>query len=260
MPTLLLSRTCTPQAASLATTAANCRWNYQWLGRRWPPQHLHGTEFALYAETDVALRVCRRHGLALLEPSLELLARLPRKYTSREIEFMTLGAAFQIRSPRFIKPADCTNKAFDASVWETGKFIFCDDDLPHDSPVLVSDPVNFEVEYRTVVLERQVVAFSPYIRGGWLARDEHDRWPYDRSEAGQMLAFCRELLNDHTVLLPPAFVLDVGIIEHSGWAALSSSIRYGARACSAVDSIAFCQRCGGLAALNRNSANQTDAG
>ncbi|HET6880012.1 MAG TPA: ATP-grasp domain-containing protein [Pirellulales bacterium] len=218
MPTLLLSRTCPPETSELAAVARRARWNIQWLGRRHGPAHLHGDELALYAPTDVALRVSRLHQLALIEPMLGILAGLPERYTSRQVNLMTLGEAELLDDRAFIKPADCTAKVFDAAVYECGSRILRDDDLSLDTPVLVSEPVEWENEYRTVVLERHVIAFSPYIRGGWLARDAQGKCPCPAEESEGMLAFCRQLLADERIDLPPAFVLDMGTITGRGWA------------------------------------------
>jgi hypothetical protein len=190
----------------------------QWLERRRGPARLHGGEFGLYAETDIALRVAGLHGLSLLEPTLDLLARLPRKYLLRQVDFMTLSEAQTLTGPTFVKPADCTAKLFDAAVYEAGQFIFCDDDLSPQTPVLASEPVNWEAEFRVVVRERSIIAFSPYIRGGWLARNAQGQWPFSQAEAEEMLSFAGELLADENVALPPAFVLDVGFIDSRGWA------------------------------------------
>ena len=217
MPTLLVSRTCQPEADQLANVAQDASWHHQWLGKRSIPDRLHGDDFGIYAETDIALAVARKHALVLIEPSLNLLATIPHAFTSRHIEFMSLGDAFKLPDRRFIKPADCTNKAFDASVWERGASIFCADDLSRDTPVLVSEPVEWSVEYRVVVHERTVVTFSPYIRDGWLARDSEGRWPYPSAEADEMLSFCGQFLRDERIVLPPAFVLDVGLIRDRGW-------------------------------------------
>ncbi|MGE0609237.1 MAG: ATP-grasp domain-containing protein [Pirellulales bacterium] len=220
MPTLLLSRTCQPEADRLAIIANGARWHHQWLGRRNVPTQLHGNDFGLYAETDTALRVSQQHQLALIEPSFDLLAHLPFKFTRREIKYMTLGDALRIRDRSFIKPADCTNKAFDAAVWNAGKYILCADDLSRETPVLVSEPVSWDVEYRVIVLERNVITYSPYIRGGWLARDQDDRWPCPKEEAAGLLSLCEMLLADDSVSLPPVFTLDIGIIEDRGCAVI----------------------------------------
>ena len=218
MPTLLLSRTCQPESTKLAAIARRACWNVQWLGRRNGPAHLHGKDVALYAPTDVALRVAQMHDLALLEPSLNIMAALPERYLSRQVRFMLLGDAESLDQRIFVKPADCTAKLFDACVYESGRRILCDDDLSRSTPVLVAEPVEWRDEYRAVVLERRMVAFSPYIRGGWLARDSEGRWPLSTGEANAVRCFCELLLADKRVDLPPAFVLDVGTIAGRGWA------------------------------------------
>jgi hypothetical protein len=134
------------------------------------------------------------------------------------VDFMTLSEAKASTEPTFVKPADCAAKVFDAAIYEAGRFIFCDDDLPPQTPVLASEPVDWEAEYRVVVHERKLIAFSPYIRGGWLARNAQGQWPFSQAEAREMLSFVHELLANESVALPPAFVLDVGVIEARGWA------------------------------------------
>ncbi|MGH7194547.1 MAG: ATP-grasp domain-containing protein, partial [Candidatus Saccharimonadales bacterium] len=69
----------------------------------------------------------------------------------------------------------------------------------------------------TVVLDHRVVAFSPYLRGGWLGRDDQGLWPLAAHETEAMLSFCNTMLADRRVELPPAFVLDVGTIAGRGW-------------------------------------------
>jgi hypothetical protein len=131
---------------------------------------------------------------------------------------MTLADAERLTEPKFVKPADCTAKLFDAAVYASGRHIFCDDALSRQTPVLAAEPVDWDAEFRTIVLERRIVTFSPYIRDAWLARNAQGQWPFSLSEAEQMLDFCRTLLADDTVNLPPAFVLDAGFITSRGWA------------------------------------------
>ena len=223
MPTLLLSRSCQPEATRLAGIAHAARWHHQWISRRKVPAKLHGDDLALYAETDVALRVARRHGLVLIEPPFDFLSHLPQQYTRREVRYMTLGAALQWPDRTFVKPADCTRKVFDAGIWDAGRYIRCPDDLSRDTPVLVSEPVIWEDEFRVIVLEREVVTLSPYIRGGWLAKDGDGQWRCRDDETNDLLAFCQTLLADPAALLPPAFTLDVGTIKDRGWAVVEAN-------------------------------------
>src|SRR5277367_2979877 len=89
--------------------------------------------------------------------SFDWLAKLHPAYLKRKVEFMTLGDAKKLTERKFIKPAD--DKCFDAQVYEPGSF------KPHelianDYPVLVSDPVEFDLEYRTFVDGKKVLTWS----------------------------------------------------------------------------------------------------
>jgi len=67
------------------------------------------------------------------------------------------------------------------------------------------------------------MAVSPYWRNGALARAEDGSWRF----AG-MQRFLSSLLADTEVSLPPAGVVDVGIIEQSGWAVIEANPCWGA--------------------------------
>lgn len=218
MPSLLLSRTFQPEAERLAIVSEQAQWYCQWLDRDTTPIRLHGTEYGLCAEIDLALRVAAKHDLALIEPSLDLLALLPIKYTQREVRFASLADALELPHRTFVKPADCASKVFEAQVCEAGKYIRCGTKVSRQTPVLLSDPVIWDVEYRVIVLDRRIVTFSPYIRAGRFAKDRNDQWPYAESEAKEMLALCEALCADDSVSLPPVFTLDLGVIAQRGWA------------------------------------------
>ncbi len=99
---------------------------------------------------------------------------------SANVHLTTLAEALTIRERVFVKPTD--EKCFPARVYGDGTPIAPDPGLPPDLPVLVSEPVVFEVEYRFFVLEREVAALSPYIRGGEVARSEAGEWEADARE------------------------------------------------------------------------------
>jgi hypothetical protein len=68
--------------------------------------------------------------------------------------------------------------------------------LPPDLPVLVSEPVVFEIEVRCFVVEREVAALSPYIRGGELARNAAGEWEADQAEIEAASATIGAMLAD----------------------------------------------------------------
>lgn len=218
MPTLLLSRRCQPEAGRLADQAQAAGWQVQSLSFQHVPRRIYGRQFAFYGETNVGRRLMRQHRLTLIEPTFDLLAKTPLRYTQRRVRAMTLGHAIALEERMFVKPADCTHKCFDAAVAESGRWIHCADSVPRTTPVLVSEPVDWENEYRAIVCERRVAALSPYIRRGRLARVGGDQWPWDPGESQEVRAFVEAVLADPGVKLPPVVTLDVGQIAGRGWA------------------------------------------
>lgn len=145
------------------------------------------------------------------------LAKLPEVYVSRKIDFMTLGEAEKLTERKFIKPAD--DKCFDAKVYEVGEF------KPHeliskDYPVLVSDIVNFDLEYRCFVDGKRVRTWSNYIYHEhvadpkfWDAIPTNEEWfPSD---------FVQFIMDDEIETMPS--VIDVGRIPGKGWAIIETN-------------------------------------
>jgi hypothetical protein len=96
------------------------------------------------------------------------------------------------------------------------------------SPVLVSDPVSWESEFRGFVLEKRVAAMSIYSRDGDLVETEDGNWPASPSESKDALDFAKSVLQDARVTFPPAGVIDVGVIKDRGWAVVEANACWGA--------------------------------
>jgi hypothetical protein len=218
MATLLLSRGLQPEADELAAEAERVSWRVRWLKASDDLTDLRDDEFAFYGDTIVGTRLGNSLHLALIEPSFDHLIYLPAHYTKRQIEYATLAKAFHKAAPVFVKPADGCNKRFKARVWESGALLQHANELAPQTAVIISEPVRWLVEYRLIVLERQVVTFAAYMRGGVRAQVVQEAWPQDEREAAAILSGCEEFLADPSVSLPPAFTLDVGLIENRGWA------------------------------------------
>jgi hypothetical protein len=90
-------------------------------------------------------------------------------------------------------------------------------------PVLIAEPVAWEIEFRCFILQRELMAFSIYSRDGELAQSEDDSWSASQAENDEALTFANTLLNDETLDLPPAFVLDIGKIVGRGWAVVEAN-------------------------------------
>lgn len=88
-------------------------------------------------------------------------------------------------------------------------------------------PTACAVEFRCFVHEGRVVAMSPCRRQG-NSCFENGQWPASEAEKRAALSFAVRLLLDPDVPQPPAFVLDIGLGEPHGWAAVGAGPCYNA--------------------------------
>ena len=119
----------------------------------------------------------------------------------------------RLRARTFVKPADPLDKWFDAGVYADPRDIRTARRERPDAPVLLSEPVEWSVEFRYSVLEGKPVAGSPYIAYGrsvWNGTDS----PMPPAGLSVVHGVCESMKGE----LPPAFVIDVGVIEGRGWA------------------------------------------
>jgi hypothetical protein len=125
----------------------------------------------------------------------------------------------------FIKPAN--DKCFAAQVYGSGQELPGCDTLDDSTPVLIAEPVRWTVEYRCFVLDRELRTSSPYLRDGGLARNADGEWEAPAAEERDASEFAGLVLSDSEVHLPPAVVLDVGIIRDRGWAVVEANAAWG---------------------------------
>jgi hypothetical protein len=223
---LILSPRFTPDSMALGNAALELGWDVERL-RTWrPPDELVGRDLVPYGEPLFAAVVADSLQLALIEPQLSWVAELPFDLRRREIQFTGLASARTVDRPAFIKPAD--DKCFQARVYATGSELPEIDSLGAMSPVLISEPVYWESEFRCFVLEKRVAALSIYSRNGDLAETEDGNWPALPSESKDALDFANLVLQDARVTFPPAGVLDVGVIRDRGWAVVEANACWGA--------------------------------
>src|SRR5262245_1121221 len=159
----------------------------------------------VYVTTDITVIVANALDLALLEPPLDLLTRVPARFLRRQVESATFADLARLRNRTFVKPADPLDKWFDAGVYSDVRDIYTRGRSRPAGPVLVSEPVEWSLEFRYFVLEGKAVAGSPYIAYGrtmWNGTDSA------MPVAG--LSMVEELCSAMKGELPPPFVVDVG--------------------------------------------------
>jgi protein-tyrosine phosphatase len=214
--TLLLSTRTMPGAPALAGAARNAGWSAHAWDENPPDPPLNGVVY--YGRTDVVRQATARYQLALLEPPLDLLARLPASLRLRDVEFGRFRDLSRLKGPTFIKPADPLERCFDAGVYSDSRDIRAPRGIDPSLPVLVAEPVDFLAEFRCFVRDGSVVATSPYLSFG---RPVWRAWGQGGEKAAPSMeatVVCWRLLDAKSLALPPAFVVDVGLIEGRGWA------------------------------------------
>jgi hypothetical protein len=226
MPTLVVPPRITPDTDAMLAAALAAGWDAERLASWRVPAGLSQRDPVLYGEPLFADVVAGALGIALFQAPFDWLPSLPQHYLQRAVTCTSLGAARQQVQPAFIKPAD--DKCFPAQVYASGAELPDDAVLPPETPVLISAPVSWTVEYRCFVADGQVHTCSPYWRDGTLAQAEDGAWPAPIVERDAALTFAHTLLAEPQVAVPPAFVLDVGIIAGRGWAVVEANSAWGA--------------------------------
>lgn len=226
LPVLLLPPRMTDGSQTLQRAALALGWRVERLENCRPPRWLRDEQLVFYGEPLFADVVAGALGLALLEPTPDWLPQLPSDYLRREVRAGTLAEGRRVEAPSFIKPA--LDKCFPAGVYASGAALPATIEmLPETTPILLAEPVQWEVEFRCFVLERALAAMSPYLRAGALVEAEDGSWPASPEETAQAEAYIRAVLADLNVPLPPAVVVDIGRIAGRGWAIIEANAAWG---------------------------------
>ena len=215
---LLLASRLLPAARQLEIVARKLKWRVYALDEEGDIARMTGPgafRRTFFGGTDRADEYARRFELALIEPPLDLLARVPPDFLGRTVRFGTLARLRDVRGSVFVKPADPILRAFDAGIWRSVSEVRGRAPLPPDLPVLVSEPVEWSSEFRAFVREGRIEAWSPYLSFGRPSWSPHSAGP---TAPPSLVAFCDRLTSRIGDALPPAFVVDVGVLEDGRWA------------------------------------------
>jgi hypothetical protein len=225
-PVLLLPPRMTDGSQTLQRAALALGWRVERLENWRPPLWLRDEPLVFYGEPLFADVVAGPLGLALLEPTPDWLTTLPSQYLRREVRAATLAEGKRCETPTFIKPA--LDKCFPAGVYASGAALPATIGmLPETTPVLLAEPVQWEIEFRCFVLERALATMSPYLRAGALVEAEDGSWPASPDETVEAAHYIQAVLADRAVPLPPAVVVDIGRIAGRGWAIIEANAAWG---------------------------------
>lgn len=172
--------------------------------------------------------IAQQMGWELKQNSFDWLARLPQEYLKRQVQFMTLGEAKKLTETKFIKPAD--DKVFEAKVYAPGELV-TPDVVTDDTPTLVSDIVEWSMEYRCFVTNWEdghlsmghVLTWSNYLFHGHINDPlYHKMIPGDVDHIVHWVdEVCWQYWRKGGNL--EASVIDVGIIPGKGWAVIETN-------------------------------------
>lgn len=222
MPTLIFTPRYTADSQALWKAAGTLGWKVERLTSWRVPEHFrHLPDPVLYGEALFGPTLAEQLGLQLLDPPEDWLVRLPMQYKLRTISLATLGQAKQSNAAAFVKPPN--DKSFPAGVYAGSEL---PKEYADEMPVLVSEVVTWEKEFRCFILDRELRTYSIYSRYGELQRDAD--FASTSEEDKQMEAFLSSLLADPQVDLPRATVVDVGLIQGRGWACVEQNAAWGA--------------------------------
>jgi hypothetical protein len=180
-------------------------------------------EVVVYGGFFVAL--AEELGISLLEPRVEWLGGVPVELTKRRVRFMRLGEARGLRERAFYKPSD--DKCFLAKVYEGGHELPAEGELVDTVPVLVSEIVKWEIEFRCFILEGKVVTLSPYLRSGERVDTAEGEFVASDEEFADAEGFARKVAETKGIGLPPGVVMDIGVIAGVGWAVIEANSAWG---------------------------------
>ena len=248
---LILSPLYDTDSRRLRDVALNAGWKVTRLDAPERPEWLEskGEKYALHGGLEFVGLLRRDLGLGILEPADNLLTRVPGDFLLRRIEYVSAEQAASLTRPAFIKPPAL--KTFKARVYDSGAAFVAEAKVPPHEMVLISDPVDWEVEYRFFVLEGEAIARSGYLRHGKPIQKER---PGESAQAGELV---RGLVKQCGAMLPPAMVVDVGYVSDQGWAVIefNAATSSGLYNCDATQVLRTIERaCVPLQGASKNDA------
>jgi hypothetical protein len=223
MPTLILPPRITDDSVRLWRAATAAGWHTVRLDKWAAPADLTPAEVVVYGGYFIVL--IDDLGVSLLEPKVDWLSRVSTSLTNRRLRFMTLAEARTISDRAFYKPSD--DKCFQAKIYDGGGQLPKPGELPDNVPVLISDIVKWEIEFRCFILEGKVITLSPYLRNGQRVDTPEGEFIASDEEFADAEAFANRVATAERHNLPPGVVVDVGYIPNVGWSVIEANAAWG---------------------------------
>lgn len=174
---------------------------------------------ALYGEHAFCEFAAQELRLNLYQNSLDWIVKLPHALVKRTIRHTTIGAAMKldktlhhILGKQFIEPAN--DACFPAAIY-TDHFPA----VPNETPILLSNYHKWTVKYRFIIANGNVTTACCYYLASAGIFNKPTIWGmnYTGTETNaSAFDFIQQVLTHINVA--PGCVIDVGYVEHEGWA------------------------------------------
>lgn len=221
MNTLILSPREIEDAEILSKAAQENGWKVSKLARwRVAKDFKIKGDIAIYGEPLFARVIAAQLERVLLEPEYDWLTKLEFEFVSRRIEYTAINKLANYSYPMFIKPPD--DKLFTAKVYTSASEILSRKDLDGNQEVLVSEPVTFTKEYRSHILNGEIVSCTRYLMNSELDVSSNDE------SIKRAKTFVERLLKETRTKIPPAVVIDVGLLDSGEFAVVEANPCFGA--------------------------------
>ncbi|MCS4302339.1 ATP-grasp domain-containing protein [Chryseobacterium sp. BIGb0232] len=185
----------------------NAKWNV--------PEEFRSDVIAVYGEDIYSEIVAEQCNLTLTKPKDNWLADISEEFTKRKITYGQLRDFLQ-EEDIFIKCSDF--KSFKAGVYHKLTDIKGFDTVDLNSNVFTSEVVEWDLEVRCFVLNKEIKTYSSYWRN-----NSFDTNSLSETEQKDMFGFFNNFMKQYSDTLPKAIVLDFGIIKGKGWALIEAN-------------------------------------
>ena len=180
------------------------------IGRFWDPPVFEPSSVRVYGPDSFCLVLQQKLSFELCSPDDDLLLRVPARFLQRKLERRSLGEAASGSFPVFIKPV--MPKQFRGAVYQSSAALAEEcRGLAPETPVFVSELVQFTSEVRSFVLDGRVLDAAVY---------------EGTPEVAEAIQFVAALTQ--AMALPRAVVVDVGCVAGRGWAVIEFNATWGA--------------------------------
>lgn len=211
MPTLVLPPRYSEDTIRVAQAATQASWNVERLEDWIIPEEKSIDDPVLYGKPPFAETIAPKLNLTLKAPALNILYSIPRHFLKREVQPSTLGEARQIKGKWHIRPA--AKNVFPMGIFYDGRGLPGAKELGDRTPVLISEILEWEWQYRFFIGGGEVLTYSPIAKGRLAAHDGDGNWYFDKQRDRIVGDRAMALIEEASHHLPSACVVDFGLFD-----------------------------------------------